>query len=297
MVIPNPLLAGTPVSVTGTINSNYNITNVTARINNSSGGAVYTATASPNARTYNMNAMNNQLMFSQLPVGSYTFVVTATDASGTTRTLRNPSFTVEGFIWPVPSLKHRSNSPWGWRTSTSSWHRGIDNNHGCGKGNSCGTDCKVTIVASAAGTVEAATWDDSFGNFVRIRHSNGVATWYAHNHQNLVTRNQNVTQGQNIAIMGNTGNSEGPHLHFDLRTSSDLRVNALPGYHWNDHRSGSRNPNPLFVCTLCPSNVICRGRDTENSGNHNFVYNTSFSSAWFNNSNNSRWWQTTNRHW
>jgi len=215
----------------------------------------------------------------------------------------------EAFVWPIPDIAHHSNSPWGYRTFDGKVHLGFDSNCPNGYPNhykngdfdehACGRNCKNSIFAAAGGKVEVARENDpSFGNYVEISHGSGVRTRYAHLHSISVDQGATVSQGQTIGIMGSTGSSDGPHLHFELRirrsgTSSDLRVNSLPGYHWEDSRSGSANPNPLFICTLCGSNAPCRGRSSENNGNHNFVYNTNFNFAFFENNSNSQWWQTS----
>ena len=87
MIIPNPLPEGKPVPVRGIISSNHNITNVTAEIKTSGGSVMYSDKATINAKTYDTKLMNNNLMFSKLPAGSYTYVVTAKDASGKPKTL------------------------------------------------------------------------------------------------------------------------------------------------------------------------------------------------------------------
>ena len=64
--------------------------------------------------------------------------------------------------------------------------------------------------------VVKAGWDDwGLGNAIRIRHANGETTVYGHNSRLLVNTGQQVSQGQAIAQMGNTGHSSGPHLHFE----------------------------------------------------------------------------------
>lgn len=83
------------------------------------------------------------------------------------------------------------------------------------------------ILASLAGTVIRSEYHDSWGNYVAIEHENGLTTLYAHNNQNLVTVGQTVTQGEIIASMGSTGNSTGPHLHFEVSLSSSLAQDQL----------------------------------------------------------------------
>ncbi len=68
-----------------------------------------------------------------------------------------------------------------------------------------------------------------YGNYIKIQHSDGKYTLYAHLHKGSlkVTKGSQVLQGQVIAKVGNTGNSTGPHLHFEVRVSSTKRVNPL----------------------------------------------------------------------
>lgn len=77
------------------------------------------------------------------------------------------------------------------------------------------------IYAAAAGTVIASisngAWNGGYGNYVIISHGNGTQTLYAHNSKNLVRVGDNVTQGQQIALMGATGHATGSHVHFEVR--------------------------------------------------------------------------------
>lgn len=75
----------------------------------------------------------------------------------------------------------------------------------------------TTIYASSGGTVTRAAWSSSYGYVVYIQHPGGVETRYAHNSRLLVSKGQTVSQGQAIALSGNTGDSSGPHLHFEYR--------------------------------------------------------------------------------
>ena len=222
--------------------------------------------------------------------------------------------TPPAFVWPVPNNMHHTNSPFGHRGRTNP-HRGIDINHNCGRGDTqrCGNECRVPIFAAAAGVVVFENETPSYGNVIVIRHNNGMYTLYAHNHMRALAGaqlGQHVTQGQQIAIMGNTGASEGSHLHFELRprfnSLGDLfRVNPLAVYNRQDPRTaaGTFNPNPLFICTAttCRDRGGCiRGLNDQPGGalggvrgGHNFVFNPNFNPAFFNggiNGTNSRWW-------
>jgi murein DD-endopeptidase MepM/ murein hydrolase activator NlpD len=76
-----------------------------------------------------------------------------------------------------------------------------------------GTD----VFASMDGTVSFSGWDGGYGNLVIIDHGNGLQTYYAHNSELLVKKGQEVAKGTHIAEVGSTGNSTGPHSHFEVR--------------------------------------------------------------------------------
>lgn len=81
------------------------------------------------------------------------------------------------------------------------------------------------IVAAASGTVIKAGWDDwGLGNAIAIQHPDNTITVYGHTRRLLVTKGQQVTQGQIIAEMGSTGNSTAPHLHFEIHPNGRFAV-------------------------------------------------------------------------
>lgn len=69
----------------------------------------------------------------------------------------------------------------------------------------------------ADGTVTCASYKGSYGNIVKIDHGNGFESWYAHTSKMYVSVGQQVKTGDVIAAVGSTGNSTGPHLHFEIR--------------------------------------------------------------------------------
>lgn len=73
------------------------------------------------------------------------------------------------------------------------------------------------VLASADGRVAQAGWEDEYGNVVVIDHGGGLETLYAHNSRLLVEQGQQVSQGQQIALAGNTGSSTGSHCHWEVR--------------------------------------------------------------------------------
>ena len=84
------------------------------------------------------------------------------------------------------------------------------------------------IVAAASGTVIKAGWDNwGLGNAITIKHLDGSITVYGHNRRLLVSKDQQVIQGQMIAEMGSTGNSTAPHLHFEVHPNGRIAVDPL----------------------------------------------------------------------
>lgn len=81
--------------------------------------------------------------------------------------------------------------------------------------------------AVARGVVVFAGWSGSYGNLVRIRHANGVETWYAHLSAEDVVEGDAVEKGDAVGAVGSTGNSTGPHLHLEVRVN-DEPVDPMP---------------------------------------------------------------------
>ncbi|MFJ9622404.1 M23 family metallopeptidase [Streptomyces sp. NPDC101181] len=88
-----------------------------------------------------------------------------------------------------------------------------------------------SVVAVGAGTVVEAGWGGAYGNNVVLRMADGTYTQYGHLSSIGVTVGQSVTSGQQIGLSGSTGNSTGPHLHFEARTTPDYGSDMDPvGY-------------------------------------------------------------------
>lgn len=83
-----------------------------------------------------------------------------------------------------------------------------------------------SIYAADGGTVIFTGWSGSYGNLVKIDHGNGIITYYAHCSRILASQGQTVKKGETIAKVGSTGNSTGPHLHFEVRVNGQ-NVNPL----------------------------------------------------------------------
>ena len=117
-----------------------------------------------------------------------------------------------GMIWPISGP---ITSEFGWRThpifGTARFHSGLD----------IGGDYGMPIYAAASGTVIYAGWISGYGNAVIIEQGGGVTTLYGHNDSLNVSEGENVAQGQVIAMCGSTGNSTGPHCHFEVRENGE----------------------------------------------------------------------------
>ena len=124
-----------------------------------------------------------------------------------------------GYIWPVSS--RRITSTFGGRASPggigSTNHKGIDIG---------GVGYTTEIHAAKAGTVIVSQYSSSYGNYVVVSHGSGNTTLYAHMSSRKVSVGQYVNQGDVLGITGSTGNSTGPHLHFEI-TESGVRINPL----------------------------------------------------------------------
>ena len=125
---------------------------------------------------------------------------------------QTPQASKHRFIWPCHG---EITSYYGWRThpifGTARFHSGLD----------IGGDYGLPIYAAASGTVIHAGWISGYGNTVIIDHGGGVTTLYGHNDSLNVGVGQTVSQGQVIAMCGSTGNSTGPHCHFEVRENGE----------------------------------------------------------------------------
>ena len=124
--------------------------------------------------------------------------------------------------WPVPGFS-RISSPYGWRyhpiAHENRFHTGID---------IAGTGIYGSpAVAAADGTVIMAQRYGGYGNAVIIDHGGGIVTLYGHGSSIKVSVGQKVKRGDTVLLVGSTGVSTGPHLHFEVRKNG-AHVNPLP---------------------------------------------------------------------
>ena len=117
-----------------------------------------------------------------------------------------------GMIWPISGP---ITSEFGWRThpifGSARFHSGLD----------IGGDYGMPIHAAASGVVIEAGWIGGYGNTIMIEHGSGIVTLYGHNESLAVGVGQHVNQGDVVAYCGSTGNSTGPHCHFEVRVNGE----------------------------------------------------------------------------
>ena len=109
--------------------------------------------------------------------------------------------------WPVAG---RISSPYGYRehpkTGLQDFHSGMD----------IASEPGTPVKATADGIVSYAGWSGGSGNLVALEHGLGFSTYYAHNRQVIVKVGQKVKRGDILSYVGSTGNSTGPHLHYEV---------------------------------------------------------------------------------
>ena len=121
-----------------------------------------------------------------------------------------------GFLWPLPG-RYNLSSLYGSRkhpvTGKANNHTGIDVPAPSG----------TPIQACKSGVVTTSTYNNSYGNYVVVSHSDGTSTLYAHMSRRNASKGQTVSQGQVIGYVGTTGSSTGNHLHLEIRVNGSRR--------------------------------------------------------------------------
>ncbi|QOR34122.1 peptidoglycan DD-metalloendopeptidase family protein [Clostridium sp. 'deep sea'] len=145
-----------------------------------------------NTTVNNIKNVNPTVNAKKLIVGSYIYLTSSSKVK-------------LNFKWP---LQGTITSPFGMRNNKL--HKGLD----------IAANTGTRIKASATGIVLEAGWHNSYGFYVLVSHINGYQTRYAHCSKLLVKRGQQVSSQQTIALVGSTGKSTGPHVHFEIIKNS-----------------------------------------------------------------------------
>jgi murein DD-endopeptidase MepM/ murein hydrolase activator NlpD len=137
------------------------------------------------------------------------------DATAINRVKLTDETNIYKMTWPLPG-DHRTYSKFGPRIAplpgASTYHKGWD----------IGGEFGAPMVSVLAGTVVAVGYNESAGNFVKVEHQPGFVSVYCHCSKTLVSEGQYVQQGQQIALVGSTGTSTSPHLHFAIQKNGDF---------------------------------------------------------------------------
>lgn len=146
---------------------------------------------------------------------------------------------------PPVSAKHLKQmaSGYGYRRDpvygTSRFHEGMD----------FAADIGTPVYATADGVVDWADWKSTYGNLIELRHGYNYTTRYAHLSKILVKKGQMVKRGDQIGLVGNTGKSTGPHLHYEVRLAGQ-----------------PQNPVNYYFYDLSPEEYDAMIRRAENAG-------------------------------
>jgi len=263
---PVSLLQGSSYSITGKITSSKNITSVTVGVYNTNGTATSVIkSATPNAKSYNISALDTSLKFGSLTVGTYYFIVMASDASSTKILVKNKFVVITDV---VKALKERALSNWvapvkktGFYSVTSGGryfgasrdsgnraHAGVDIHYSNGKG--------IAIYAMESGKVI-----EYIANFyggmqaIAVQHADGSIARYCEISTSL-RKGDTVTKGQQIATIAksNIGGDTMLHLEIYMGTATGGLTNSSnTTYDYVPQKNYSRRRDivdPTFVFDL-----------------------------------------------
>ena len=146
--------------------------------------------------------------------------------AGEATPIHRPSATRSRILSAMP-VEGRISSPFGLRrhpiTGETQFHAGVDI--------AAATGAPIRSVGD--GTVVFSGAQRGYGNTVIVEHRDGTRSVYAHNQENLVAEGDSVQAGQTIGLVGSTGRSTGPHLHFEIRREGE---NINPFRYWEERR-------------------------------------------------------------
>ena len=268
---PVSLVKGKSYSINGLITSNYKITSVTVGVFKTNGTATaQVKTVKPNAKSYDIKNVDKYIKFGSLSAGTYDFVVKATDASGTAKTLVCNEFKVtqdpvdafeakvlETWVAPVKksgfyTIKGTIRNFGASRSGGERAHAGIDFTYKNGKG--------TPVYAMQSGKV-VEYCSNFYGGMqaIAVQHADGSVARYCEINTSLRVGDK-VTQGQQIATIGksNIGGSTMLHLELYLGTASGSFTNRSNKTF--DYVSGTKYErrrdliNPYFLLGLFDSN-------------------------------------------
>ncbi|WP_032762644.1 M23 family metallopeptidase [Streptomyces sp. CNS654] len=153
--------------------------------------------------------------------------ISADDSEGSGASAQTGSSEATRSGWSAPLAN--ANVTTQYRASGASWSSGYHT------GSDFQAASGTPVLAIGAGTVVSAGYSGSYGNEVVIKHEDGMYSQYAHQSALNVSVGQTVTGGQQIGLSGSTGNSTGPHLHFEVRTGPSYGSDVDPIAYLRQH--------------------------------------------------------------
>ncbi|MFE9461392.1 LysM peptidoglycan-binding domain-containing M23 family metallopeptidase [Streptomyces californicus] len=160
----------------------------------------------------------------QAPKGD---TISADDSEGSNKSAQTGSSEATGSGWSAPLANPNVTTQY--RASGASWSSGYHT------GSDFQAASGTPVLAIGPGTVVSAGNSGSYGNEVVIKHEDGMYSQYAHQSSLNVSVGQTVTGGQQIGLSGSTGNSTGPHLHFEVRTGPSYGSDVDPIAYLRQH--------------------------------------------------------------
>ncbi|MFI1191460.1 LysM peptidoglycan-binding domain-containing M23 family metallopeptidase [Streptomyces californicus] len=160
----------------------------------------------------------------QAPKGD---TISADDSEGANTSAQTGAAQATGSGWSAPLANPNVTTQY--RASGASWSSGYHT------GSDFQAASGTPVLAIGPGTVVSAGNSGSYGNEVVIKHEDGMYSQYAHQSSLNVSVGQTVTGGQQIGLSGSTGNSTGPHLHFEVRTGPSYGSDVDPIAYLRQH--------------------------------------------------------------
>ena len=267
---PGTLIKGSSYVINGKITSNYKITSVTVGIYNSDGTATSNVkTVSPNATSYDISGVDASIKFGSLAVASYKFKVTATDASGSTKTLVNNTFTVSSASYSSRLAALKSNALANWvKPVRTSYLSVVGTGRGFGASRSSGTRYHagidyfvyggdgVPVYAMQSGTVIEYIGSFYYGtSAVAVQHADGTVARYCEISTSYRVGDK-ITRGQQIGKIKANSLDYGTMLHLELymgTSSGSLSNSYNTTYYYTSGTKYQRRSdlvNPEFLLSL-----------------------------------------------
>ena len=168
----------------------------------------------------------DEILTKNLGIDPNSSVVGLVDEQGAVTQTKRENITTLNPGWVTPVKKFGISAVYGQAGGWSSGHHtGLDFTAPEG----------TTVLAAHDGKVVSSQYEGAYGNLIQIRGTDGISTWYAHLSSAKVKKGDVVKAGDKIGAVGMTGNTSGPHLHFEVRKGKDKHMNPAH-YIWKSKK-------------------------------------------------------------